>query len=220
MMKALITTTLIVFGLQGFAQRNQLIELNNGSQIKGKIIDTNEQQTKIETRDGSVWVFQSNEIAKIGSYVPKVSSTGVYSRASLGILGGENFSPSFQLTNGYSFNSHWDLGMTVGVETVFWDWYVPTLVQGRFNLLDRHFTPFVDVAAGYMAPFRNWDNDKGGFTCGGALGITKFVSNRMGITTSVGYRYARMVELSPWWDDFRTIRQLNRIELRFAITFK
>ena len=167
-----------------------------------------------------IWVFQNKEIAKIDRFVPKVSSTGVYSRASLGILGGENFSPSFQLTNGYSFNPHWDLGLTIGVESVFWDWYVPTLAQGRFNLLDRHFTPFVDVAAGYMAPFRNWDNDKGGFTCGGAIGITKYVSNRVGINTSIGYRYARMVELNPWWDDFTTIRQLNRIELRFAITFK
>lgn len=219
-MKTLFITTFIFFGLQSFAQRNHILELHNGSQIKGKILETNEKQTKIETKDGSVWVFQDEEIAEISSYVPKVSSTGVYSRASLGILGGENFSPSFQLTNGYSFNSHWDLGMTIGVESVFWDWYVPVLAQGRFNLFEGHFTPFVDLAAGYMTPFSNWDFDKGGFTCGGAMGITKYVSNRVGVTTSIGYRYARMVELNPWWDDFTTIRQLNRIELRLAITFK
>jgi hypothetical protein len=219
-MKKLLILSALCFSVAVHAQKKSVVTLKNGSEIRGQIISTNETDTKIETKDGSVFVFKSEEIAGIEESLLKVSGKGVYTRASLGMLGGEQFSPSFQLANGYSFNENWDLGLVLGAEKIAWQWYVPVMANGRFNILKRPNTPFVDVSAGYQMPLQNWDNDKGGFTGGASIGFTRFVSNRIGLSTSLGYRYGYLVENNGWWDDFTTIRQINRFDLRFAISFK
>jgi len=87
-------------------------------------------------------------------------------------------------------------------------------------LLNKTATPFVDVIAGYEMPFTNWENNKGGFTTGTKIGFTKSLGNRTAFSTSIGYRFAYLVEENNWWDDFRTIREINRIEVRIGFTFK
>ena len=220
MKKYLIAILSLFFMGSSFAQMNQSLVLKNGSEIRGRIQSSDENKTSILLKDGTIMVFESNEIASIEKYVPKVSSTGAFMRASLGMVGGEQVSPSFLFTNGYSFNSHWDLGLTLGLESFWNNGYVPIAVSGRFNLLKNHFTPFADVMAGYEMPFSNWDRNKGGFTIGGRLGVTKYLGNRVGFSTSFGYRFAHLVEINPWWDDFKTIRQINRFDLRLEFTFK
>ena len=202
------------------AQRTQLIVLNNGSEIRGRIQTTDEYQTKILMKDGSIIAYGSDEIASIEKYVPKVSSTGAFMRASLGVMGGEEVSPSFLLTNGYSFSPHWDAGIAVGFEVFQSSGFMPILATGRFNLLKSHFTPFVDVVAGYEMPLRNWDSNKGGFSAGARIGLTKYLGNKVGFSSSFGYRFAQTIEKSLWWDDFKTVRQFNRYEIRLEFTFK
>ena len=219
-MRNLGIVIILFFSMSAVAQKKSVIKLKNGSEIKGQILDTNEKQTKIQTKDGSVFVFKSEEIAGIEESILKVSGKGVYTRASLGMLGGEQFSPSFQLANGYSFNPNWDVGLVFGAEKVAFNWYVPIMANGRYNILKRINTPFLDVSAGYQMPMQNWENDKGGFTGGASVGFTRFLGNRIGLSTSLGYRYGYLVENNGWWDDFVTIRQINRFDLRFAITFK
>lgn len=219
-MQKLLTIFLICFSLVGFSQSDRVVKLKNGSEIRGTIQDTNEEQTTLLTRDGSILVFKSEEIVSIEKFVPKVSSAGVFTRASIGILGGDQISPSIQLTNGYSFNPHWDLGLKTGIESFWGNWFVPVMASARFNLLKRAFTPFVNIDGGYEVPMSNWEGNKGGITTGASLGVTKICGNRLGFSTSLGYRFARLVEENQWWDDFRTIRQINRVELRFAFTFK
>jgi hypothetical protein len=197
-----------------------VVKLKNGSEIRGTIQESNEEQTTLLTRDGSILVFKSDQIASIEKFVPKVSSAGVFTRASIGILGGDQLSPSIQLTNGYSFSPHWDLGFKTGLETFWLNWYVPVLASARFNLLKRPFTPYVNIEGGYEVPMSNWSGNKGGITTSASIGVTKVYGNRFGFSTSIGYRFARLVEENQWWDDFRTIRQINRVELRFAFTFK
>jgi hypothetical protein len=70
-----------------------------------------------------------------------------------------------------------------------------------------------------MVPI-NFRQSHGGFTFGGAMGYTYFLNSKIGITTALGYRFARLVEQATWWEDFETIRQLNRFELRFGLTFR
>ena len=220
-MKTIVTIVILTMSTLGsIAQRTHLIVLENGSEIRGKIQSTDENKTKILMKDGSIMVYESNEIASIEKYVPKVSSTGAFMRASLGMMGGEQLSPSFLLTNGYSFNSHWDAGIAVGFEVFQNAGFIPILASGRFNLLKNHFTPFVDVVAGYEMPLRNWDSNKGGFSTGARIGFTKYLGNKVGFSSSFGYRFAQTIEKSPWWDDFKTVRQFNRYEIRFEFTFK
>ncbi|MEO9533990.1 MAG: hypothetical protein ABJG68_03260 [Crocinitomicaceae bacterium] len=219
-MRKLLVILICCVAFTGFSQADRVVKLKNGSEIRGTIQNTNENQTTLLTRDGSILVFKSEEIASIEKFVPKVSSAGVFTRASIGVLGGDQLSPSIQLTNGYSFNPHWDLGFKTGIETIWWNWYVPVMASARYNLLKRSFTPFVNVDGGYEIPMSNWEGNKGGITSSASIGVTKVFGNRVGFSTSVGYRFARLVEENQWWDDFRTIRQINRVELRFAFTFK
>jgi hypothetical protein len=211
---------ILLFSIIGFSQSDRVVKLKNGSEIRGTIQESNEEQTTLLTRDGSILVFKSDQIASIEKFVPKVSSAGVFTRASIGILGGDQLSPSIQLTNGYSFSPHWDLGFKTGLETFWLNWYVPVLASARFNLLKRPFTPYVNIEGGYEVPMSNWSGNKGGITTSASIGVTKVYGHRFGFSTSIGYRFARLVEENQWWDDFRTIRQINRVELRFAFTFK
>ncbi|MBD3637993.1 MAG: hypothetical protein HUJ25_11615 [Crocinitomicaceae bacterium] len=220
MRSIIIIVLIVVFNPNVYAQKEHIIRLKNGSEIRGKIVYTDSSSTRIETRTGSVWSFQSNEIAGIENFVPKVSGKGVFLRAEFGIAGGSQISPSVLFVNGYSFDSHWDLGLAVGYEH-FWGWgYVPILVNGRYNILNNHITPYVDILAGYEMPLSDWDNNKGGLSTGARLGVTRYFGNRLGFSTSLGYRFAYLKETNWWWDDNVTLRVINRFELKFALTFK
>lgn len=68
MKKLLISLTLLTFVLSAFAQGNyqDVVHLKNGSIIKGIIIEqVPSKQLKIETADGSVFVYQMDEIEKM-----------------------------------------------------------------------------------------------------------------------------------------------------------
>ncbi|GAO27696.1 outer membrane beta-barrel protein [Geofilum rubicundum] len=68
MKKLLISLTLLFLALSTFAQGNyrDVVHLNNGSIIKGIIVEqVPGQQLKIETADGSIFVYQMDEIEKM-----------------------------------------------------------------------------------------------------------------------------------------------------------
>ena len=207
-------------GASIYAQRNHVVTLENGSEIRGKLLDTDANSTKLKTKDGSIWSFATNEIASIDKFQPRVSGKGVFLRAEVGLLGGSQLSPSVQIINGFSFDSHWDLGLGIGWEQYWWDHYIPISANMRYNILNNHFTPFVDVMAGYVMPMGNFDSNKGGFSSGAKIGFTKHLSDRFSFSTSAGYRFAVLQENNPWWDDFITIREIHRFELKFGLTFK
>ena len=220
----MMKTVLIVIALMSAglsqAQYRHVVILKNGSEIRGKILETDSSHTKITTKDGSIWSFQSNKIAGIERFQPKVSGKGVFVRVESGIVGGSQVSPSVLITNGYSFNAHWDVGLAMGYEHYWWDGYIPFMANARYNLLNNYFTPFMDVLVGYQMPLGNWDNNKGGVTTGARIGFTRYLGNRVGFSTSLGYRFAYLKEESGWWDDNVTLRSINRFEIKFGLTFK
>ena len=68
MKKVLISFTLLIFVLSSFAQGiyRDVVHLKNGSVIKGVIVEqVPSKQLKIETSDGSVFVYQMDEIEKM-----------------------------------------------------------------------------------------------------------------------------------------------------------
>lgn len=219
-MKNIVTILIIILSGSVIAQNNYSIKLKNGSEIRGNLMEVDSSGAKIKTHDGSIWAYSNNEIVGIEKFVPKVSGKGVFVRAEIGIVGGPQVSPSIQIINGFSFNSHIDLGLGIGFETFGWNGYVPILSTFRYNLFEKHFTPFIDVVAGYEMPLRNFNSDKGGFTSGAKLGFTRQLGNRYAFSTSAGYRFAYLKEVNLWWDDFTTLREMHRFEIKFGLTFK
>ena len=163
---------------------------------------------------------QDSEALSVESNKSVVS--GFYNRINIGVLGGSNSSRSFNIINGYRFNQRWSAGLGLGIEEFFWNRYIPTFIEGNYNLLKKTTTPWLSVMAGYEVPYQNIEDVKGGFTCGGKIGFSYFVGDRFGISTSLGYRYAYLRDKSNFWgwDDFVTISQLNRFEFRVGIVFK
>jgi hypothetical protein len=209
---------LLAIGVQG--QSTSVVTLKNGSVLKGQLIKNDESGVRLRTRDGSTWNFTAEEVVSVEKYSPTVSRTGFYNRTSLGVMGGDFFSPSLHIVNGYSFNSHWEVGFGLGIETFTWSGHVPLFLEGRYTLLEGRTSPFVSVMAGYAMPTRNQEFNKGGFTTGLQIGMTHYFSDHVGIVTSVGYRFAHLKQVNTWWDDFETIRLVNRYELRFGFVFR
>ena len=81
-MKTLLTITLLFFSYFLFAQVNyeEVLHLKNGSIIRGVIIEQiPNQQVKIKTRDGSVFVYPYSDIEKISKEEVKINSNPNYS---------------------------------------------------------------------------------------------------------------------------------------------
>lgn len=148
--------------------------------------------------------------------------SGFYNRINFGVLGGSNSSLSFNIINGYCINEHWSVGLGLGVEQFAWNHYVPAFIEGNYNIWKGKTSPWINAMAGYQVPFRNIGSNQGGFTCGGKVGISHFVGKHFGITTSLGYRYAHLIDQTNWWgwDSFVTISNINRFEFRVGMVFK
>ncbi len=89
-MKKLFLFLMLVVPFVVFAQQNtykDIVELKNGSVIKGIIIEQiPNQQIKIQTADGSLFVFQIDEIAKLRKEVITEEQTD-YSQQDKGYIG-------------------------------------------------------------------------------------------------------------------------------------
>lgn len=219
-MKNLLILSVLLMSLTSFGQMNSLVYLKNGNQIKGEILKNDATGVQIRTRDGSVWNYTIDEVASTEKFTPTVSGKGFYNRSSIGVMGGDQVSPSLQVVNGYAFNPHWEAGFGIGLESFYWRGYMPLFLEGRYNLLKSRISPFVSMNAGYVMPLSNFVSNKGGFTAGAQVGITHFITNHIGISTSAGYRFAYLQTNNMWWDDFQTIQQINRFEVRLGLIFR
>ena len=164
----------------------------------------------------------TNELNVLSENANSPVVSGFYNRINIGMLGGSNFSPSFQVINGYSINEHWSVGLGIGMESFFGRGYIPAFLEGNYNLLKSKTSPWVNVMAGYQLPFENIQFNKGGLTLGSKIGFTYFPIKHFGISTSVGYRYTNLKDTFNWWqwEDFVTISSLNRYEFRIGLVFK
>lgn len=210
----------LVLTLTISAQKNGQVVLKNGSVVKGEIIQKGENGVKVQTKDGSTWHYSNNEIESVGDYSSEWHNSKFYSSMTFGAMPSQQFSGSFHLVNGYILNPHWNFGVGVGIEGFGNRNYMPVFLNAKYNLLSSLSTPYVSVIAGYDLSLTNTEFNKGGFTTGIQLGLDHFFSQHVGISTSVGYRYAYLRIQDSWWDDFVTIREVNRFEMRFGLIFK
>jgi hypothetical protein len=124
---------------------------------------------------------------------------------------------AFQTVTGYQLNSNFNLGLGLGIDyrkylsygTGYFPNYVqssifPMFIDFRINFLKRRFSPFVTFSGGYSI-FHNYDlgNNmentlKGGLLLSSAVGLKAFVSNKIALNFSIGYR---IQQYSYWFSD-------------------
>lgn len=219
-MKTLGIIIVLFLSINGFAQYREAVTLRNGSVIRGKVTVKTEDQIRVQKKDGSIVVLNPDDVIAIEEYNSEPEETGYYGRGTLGLLGGpENASISLQVVQGYYFSKRLAVGGGFGFEVMGGNLYVPTFVESQFNILNKSSSPFVKILAGYQTPM-DFSRSHGGFTGGAALGFTKYFGRHIGLTTQLGYRYARLKEMNGWWDDNFNIRQVNRFDISFGLTIR
>jgi len=204
---------LIVFALLttvAYSQSNyqDVVYLKNGSIIRGVIIEqVPNKSIKIETADGSVFVYQMEEIEKFTKEPYK--HKGGYSNNSLGSESGykgiveigyeigvgdwgmDRIKLSF--INGYQINKFFSLGFGTGLR-----YYseaeaaiIPFFADFRSNFMDNKVSPYLSLGVGYS--FNATNDFKGaGFLLNPTVGVSFKLSNKSSMNVGLGYEMQYM----------------------------
>lgn len=221
-MKTILIIFILLTSLPLFAQKD-VVKLKNGSEIRGTIISQSDSLVKLKTNDGSLWVFNQNEVLSLDVFVKKANGKGFYNTTSIGMMTGSQISASFQIVNGYALNKKWHFGIGIGLEGFYNQTYVPLFIESRYDILKKASTPFISLGLGYTAPTHNFDRHYGGFLGQAQMGYKQYLNDHIGLLTSVGYRYSHLKsEANNWWTNFpiTEITEINRIEFRFGLIFR
>lgn len=210
-MKQLLT--LITFGIillvtnQLAAQScNNVLYLKNGSIIKGTLIEVIPDSTvKIQTADGSLFVYNINEVDKITSAVtvtghPTPKQNNGFELKRKGFVGsfemgavtfGKDASVlvSGHIFAGYLFNPTISLSLGSGVEVGDGLAMIPFFLDFRTYFLNKRNTPYMSFAGGYAIYGNDFERiDEGGVMAEVLLGGRFMMKRNLGMNVSAGYR--------------------------------
>lgn len=217
-MKKIIALLIIFIGIQidGNAQSyKEVVYLKNGSIINGIVIEqVPNESLKIQTVDGSIYVYKMSEVEKIAKEAIPQNYNGFSSNGmgrntdniakgykgfvdfgyALGVGYWELDRVEFTTAHGYQFNPYLFGGIGFGVNyyTVPELCNLPIFANIRANLLDARITPFVDFRIGYSVL-----NIAGLYlapTVGCRFGLTR----KMAINLGVGYTLQRTEVYYPF----------------------
>ncbi len=239
---------LMLFPLWCSAQTDMedVVYLKNGSIIHGIIIEqVPNVSIKIQTADRNVFVFRIEEVEKIAKEAaPKSTGSGgkpglaaedlkqkgysLIAQMNVGV-GYNDFvdksSVGGHVINGYQFSPNFFAGVGVGFDHHFSGAaFLPLFADLRVNFLKTTVTPFVDVAAGWtfgLAP----EKDVGGVLANPSFGVKFFVSPKVALQFSVGYRYqegTNTYETYTYYGAVNSRQYLhydqNAVTLKFGVT--
>jgi hypothetical protein len=223
MKRALILVVLTFLMATAYGQKD-VVHLKNGSELRGKVLKNDATGVVLKMRGGSIWNFSAGEVAfvdadgmnTIGAREYENKRVGFYNRTS---VGGRFDGPALHTVLGYSFNTHWEVGLGLGIEYYRYESYVPVFVEGRYNFLSTRNSPFVAVNAG-QAFLPRYD-DPGGFTGTIMAGYDIYTREHFGFMASAGYSFGHPATYSWWYNDFFGAGdQYHRLEIRLGLIFR
>jgi hypothetical protein len=233
---------LIITGLQMYSQKSRdVLYLKNGSIIYGTVVEISDNQYKIRTSDGSIFVFSGAEIDK---YVKeaftfedrKKSGTGLALEAGflVGPADGEYVLPfSFNLLVNYTLNTMDIIGIGSGAEFIG-KTFTPIFFEYKHILYDRKTSPFIFFRSGGLVHLGQDDeisssiypqyNYKYEYRGGASLTIGTGISwakDDFEKYLSFAYRYARTsyIEKNYSQQEATFVNNYNRLEIKFGFRF-
>jgi hypothetical protein len=239
-MKNILTFFLLLISFITYSQTiyQDVVYLKNGSKIKGLIIEQIPSVSlKIETTDGSVFVFKMEEIEKMTKeatqvQVEKITSnnniqtgdglkTGYKGIIELGYqIGVGDYGMDrlkLNFINGYQFNPNISLGFGLGLRYYEDKYYIddndvlfPIFTDFRVNFTDNKISPFVSAGIGYS--FKSEDFDGVGFLLNPTVGVSFMVSKKSALNVSLGY------ELQRYASYYRS-GSISAIDLNISFSF-
>lgn len=199
-MKKLIVCLICILGTLTLNAQNytETIYLKNGGIIKGIIIEQiPNDNVKIRTKDGNVFVYKFDEISKITKDLASFSKSSNNS----GYKGFFDFGYSFPIgdesassgrievttSHGYQVNPYFYIGLGAGANYYCEDgidsWSFPVFANPRMTIpTSTSVSPFLDIKVGYS--FGEYIK---GFYFSPSIGSRFLLSNNNAINFSVGY---------------------------------
>ncbi len=187
-------------------KKEDVIYLKNESVIRGIITDKNDSRIKIQTSDGSIWVYTSNEIMKVtrenkfGSYqnnkkgFAHFTELGPLVAGKTSIEGVTTAAFSFQTINGYKFSKYLFTGIGAGVDLYATQTIIPLFASLRGDFTNSGTViPFYFADGGYginitqNSPGNS--NFKGGINYAAGIGAKIPFNRSAGFLVSFGYHH-------------------------------
>lgn len=103
-----------------------------------------------------------------------------------------DYALNFNMIAGYQVNAFFFIGGGVALDAYSSDIYVPVFVDARYFFLDKKFSPYAFIDAGYGLPVDAAQNLGSGPMINPGFGIKYFVSRTAALNLSLGYRYQSM----------------------------
>lgn len=177
--------------------KEQVVYLLNGSIIRGKVIDDNEDIIRVQTSDKSELVYSKQEVEKIEDEIKKEFQSGYINHQEISFLGSatqpdETPSFGFQTFQGYQVHPFLSLGVMFGIDFFPNNSLLPLAFGLRGDLSYRQVSPFYSLDIGYGFPWLidNESNEEyeGGMMFNPAIGIKIRLQEKSVITFSIGYK--------------------------------
>jgi len=238
----LIPIFLIIITFQSSAQKTKdVLYLKNGSVINGTLTEITDNQYKIQTSDGSLFIFSASEVDKFIRETPVFTGrkkTGFSVALEAGFLVGSQSSKydspfSFNSIAGYTFDTKNSLGLGSGVEFLG-QAFTPLFFEYKHLFYERKAAPFIFLRSGLLFHLGS-DKEQGDnyypqynvprdFSGGASLAIGTGISwVREDIETylSFAYRYAQTSykETNYNQQDITFKNYYNRLELKVGFKF-
>ena len=231
---------LTIITLPMSAQRTKdALYLKNGSIIYGKLLEISENNYRIQTSDGSLFNFPSDEVNKFIKESPgfdgrKPNGVGMALEAGL-LIGSQNSeleAPfSFNILVNYTAGTKNILGIGSGVEFLG-STFSPLFFEYKRLFNERKATPFVFFRGGALIhtggddesdPYNQYyypKDYKGGASLGIGTGIS-WAREDMETYLSFAYRYAQTSYKQENYNDVTYTYEINynRLELKFGFKF-
>jgi hypothetical protein len=243
-MKKHLTLAIIlaILTLSLTAQKSKdVLYLKNGSRIYGKLIEVSGDQYKIQTSDGSMFIYSSDEVDRFVKEDPsfdgrKINGPGFALEAGL-LIGSQNSefdAPfSFNFLVNYTTQTKNIFGIGSGVE-FFGSTFTPLFFEYKHLFYDRKTTPFIFMRGGSVFhvggddeednnsyyPYNYPKNYKGGVSFGFGTGIS-WAKEESETYLSFGYRHAQTSYSQKNYDNqtYTYKSYYNRLEVKFGFKF-
>jgi len=243
----LLILILIITGLQVNSQKTKdVLYLKNGSRIYGKLLEADQEKYKLQTSDGSIFIYDVTDVEKFTREVPELElrkgNSFIFSLETGLLIGPQNSTYpapfSFDIQAGYLYaNKRTSVSIGSGVVYVGRP-FTPLLLELRQNFNVKGTSPYIFSRAGGIIPIGNYTPDEsdeypyynseyntpkdyeGGASFALGTGISLAYEDYE-LNLSFAYRYAHFSYKEKEYNlgDVTYKENLNRLEVKIGFRF-
>lgn len=214
-----------------WAQKKQAVYLKNGSIING-IVEVKEDQISVRTSDGSLWVFDREEVQTVNKALQAgyQKSEGFINMTHFSFMVGKSdrdwnqaayISPSIRTYIGYHLKQYLAIGLSTGIDGYTDMTLIPVALGLRGDLTQAATTVYYGLDIGGAVPWvksEDWGNGaaeyKGGFMLSPMIGIKCYGHRGGGFYMQAAWNRQTASSSTPIWgggssDREQTYKRVN-----------